>query len=208
MGGTGSGRPKKPLEQRAVAAKGDGRDAGHRKLNTPPGMEIAMPGNQGGDIAFPHDKLEPAPEYLNDVGIACWYKIWDNSPWMHPKRDHMPVAIIAQCVQNIHEWMKIVDSAGPTVLGRNDELVQHPLILAIRQAQSMILKASGQLGIGPSARAALHLADLQAKTTLADLQKRSSQKPDLSYDYEADSTETPEPDDIVDADVITGEDFA
>src|ERR1700733_12155233 len=102
MGGTGSGRPKKPLEQRALHAKADGRDAGGRKPGTE--VEIIIPGNTSGAIAFDHDKLEPTPTYLNAKGTEVWFKIWDRSPWLHPQRDFLLVAAIAQNAEWIAEF--------------------------------------------------------------------------------------------------------
>ena len=173
MGGSGSGRPRKPLEQRALDARGNnGRDLGKRRV-TPPGTEVVIPGRVNHPIAFDHDdgSLPEIPAYLGKAGRKAWFDVWDFNPHLHPYIDWPEVAILASCYDDIASYREILQYNGNTVIFKG-ETIAHPLIKSVRDAQMVILKIRDRLALNPVSRARLGIAEIKKASGLADLQNK------------------------------------
>lgn len=176
MGGTGSGRNRKPLEQRQMDARGTGRDLGHRRVS-PPGTEVVIPGRINHPIAFDHEdgSLPPVPDYLGKAGVKAWFDVWDFNPHLHPFVDWPEVAMLAECYDQMAEYRRTIKTQGITTLYKG-ETVAHPLIKSTRDAQMIILKIRDRLALNPTSRARLGIAEIKRATGLKDLQKQFEDK--------------------------------
>jgi hypothetical protein len=175
MGGTGSGgHNKKAIEKRAMEAKGDGRDAGHRRV-APPGKEIVIPGDIHSGVAFPHDKLPPVPKHLTSEGIFYWYQVFDNNPHLHPEIDWPEVAILAEQYDRIKEFREILSISPATVMVRG-QMQAHPLYGGITVCETMILKIRDRLALNPIARARIDLVEVSVAGKLDDIQSRAEDR--------------------------------
>jgi phage terminase small subunit len=173
MGGVGSGgHNKKVIEKRAMEARGDGRDVGHRRV-APPGKEIVIPGRVNHPIAFDHDTLPDIPDYIEEEGKFYWFQTFDNNPHIHPEVDWPEVAMLAYQYDKIKEFRYILSLSPATVKGKNGEMVAHPLYSEITKCEMLILKIRDRLALNPVARARINLVEVATAGKLSDLQKRA-----------------------------------
>lgn len=162
-----AGRPPIPIERQRAIAKGDGRRPGGRAVTG----EV-VPANPR-RISIPE-----APADLGERGALEWYRIWEaGSGWLHPEEDYHWVDQIAHAYDDITEFRAKIAETGLIVKGyTKDMLVANPLIKEIRMLEATISRALSKLGFSPTDRARLGLAEIQARTGLANLQKATREK--------------------------------
>lgn len=172
-----AGRPKTPIEKQALAARGDGRTPGGRRV-TQPGTVVVIPGRTGlkKEPAFDHSCLPKPPPGLKKEGKKIWFELWDNGPWLHPFEDHHLVAIIAKNYDLIAAFEKKIDETGLILSGGgyNGQDVANPLLKEIKSCEQVIMTCFSKLGFSPSDRARLGLAEIKRQSGLQDLQNRAN----------------------------------
>ncbi len=153
------GRPPKPLERRALEAKGDGRTARGRR----PGAALAL---------APAVELPVMPEGLGERGEAEWYKIWAAAPWLRPGQDYHWLEQIVRAYDDMAAFRERVAHDGLIAKGSMGQVIAHPLIAEIRRCEDTIRRCLSSLGISPTDRARLGLQEAKAQSALAGLQDK------------------------------------
>lgn len=147
MGGTGSGRPAKPTEQKRRTG-----NPGNRKL--PDTVVELRPANQ-------HDLTPPA--HLGDAGRFVWAKAWHTGlTWLSPDSD-MPMVVAACELADVRDkarerYMVTGEAKDASAFARVDERYQ---------------KTLSYMGFSPSDRSRLGLAEVKRVSKLEALRARS-----------------------------------
>jgi hypothetical protein len=161
------GRPRKPIEQKALAG-----NPGKRNLPVPvafvPGM-VAIP--------EPPDGLEPA-------GERFWADVWTaGSVWLSPQLDYATVELASRTFDEIAIYRRalavgplltepIVSPSGKQVGTR---FVANPAAKMLRDAEASLLKWLVVLAIPPTSRAVLGLVQVKAQSSLEQLMRGRNQ---------------------------------
>lgn len=159
-----AGRPRKPIERRAVTAKGDGVTPGHERIAT------------GQIVPRPRGKvIPPAPPDLGKRGEIEWYRTWEAGiVWLHPNEDYHWIEQIARAYDDIEEFRAEIKATGLIVKGyTKDMLVANPLIKEVRQLEATIRKCLSMIGFSPTDRARLGIAEVKLQSNIASLQEKT-----------------------------------
>lgn len=151
------GRPPEPLERKRAKAQGDGKTPGHREI-----VKAEFDIVQG--TPWP-----PAPVDFGDRGETEWAKIWSSGPWLSHDQDYPWVEMICRAWDDIEEFRAKVRVDGLIQQGSMGQVIAHPLIAAIRQAEATIQRCLSVIGFSPSDRARLALGEVKVKKEMADL---------------------------------------
>ena len=150
------GRRPEPIERQRAKARGDGK--------TPGGREVVK-------AQYTLTKRDDAPDLprgLKTRGRREWVKIWDSAPWLNPDQDYAFVEQIARAYDDIDVYRKRVAQDGLVVTGYAGQVVAHPLVAEIRRCEDTIRKCLSILGISPTDRARLGLAEVKKETALQE----------------------------------------
>lgn len=152
------GRPAKPIERKRLTGRTSDTDSGGRKL--PAVREV---------IKKTVDVPE-APAGLGVRGAREWELIWTaGSSWLAPSQDYAWVEIIARAWDDIEGFRAKVAQDGLIQKGSMGQVIAHPLIASIRQAETQIQKSLSVLGFSPSDRARLGLAEIKRVSKLQEM---------------------------------------
>lgn len=151
MGGKGSGRRPKPVEQKIRLG-----NLGKRKL--PTADVIAFP-LANGDIPEPHRKLSP-------YGTRLWNAVWTGgAPWLKPSID---AELVLMACELLDERVQL----RARVLSQPDAWRERR---GLRELDNQIAKLLGQIGFSPTDRANLGVGEVKS-SEFADLHKRIAAK--------------------------------
>lgn len=159
-----AGRPPKPIEQKMLLAKGDGRD--------PSGARVAYLAAH----SAPVQRTGTVPEVsvpLGAKGAEMWQKLWSAGWWLHPAEDFTWLEQICQSYDAIEAFNAIIAAEGMTATGSMGQLIAHPLLAERNKAFQIIQKCLSQLGFSPTDRARLSLTEAQTMSIAQQMSKES-----------------------------------
>lgn len=151
-----AGRPRKPLEQKRATARSSTKDSAGRPLPAP-GQLIALPGSKGKPPAFPDRLIEDGP------GRERWTEIWTRCEWISPEVDLGVVTRLCENEDTRWIYKKQIAEDGLMVEGSTGRMTRHSLIPEIRALDDQITKYETQLGLTPSARSSLNVAEVESQ---------------------------------------------
>lgn len=150
-----AGRPRKPLEQKRATARSSTKDSAGRPLPAE-GTLISLPGCG--------DQLPPYPSTLveNGPGRARWDRIWSEAgAWISPKVDAAIVTRLCELEDLRSAYKTEILNTGFTVEGSMGQIRLHPMVGEIRALDDQLTRYETQLGLTPSSRASLSVAEVQ-----------------------------------------------
>lgn len=145
------GRPPKPLEQK-------------RALGNP--GKRALPRSEDLIQLEPIKEIPVPSRPLEDQGRALWDRVWNmGATWISPKSD---VELLLMTCEMIDER----ESLRAIVLGGNDPKQRRQL----RYLESSIVANLSLLGMSPSDRSRLGVAEVKARSKLEELMAKKNER--------------------------------
>lgn len=163
-------RPLKPIEQRLLNGRGNGRDSAGTKLHTPvtqlPGTtpvpevpaELVTTGNAEDCYAVrSRNPKRPCEVCLGEVGLAAWTRLWTaGSAWLSAKADIDILTRICRARIDEAHLRAIIDEDGPFTRGQRGGLVAHPAVNQLRALSADVMKLESLCGFNPAERGRLN----------------------------------------------------
>lgn len=163
---TGAGRGGKALPAERKRATGN---PGKRKLAAAPTPETAL-------AVVDADALPPAPEQLGPVGKLAWQYVWcGGRRHLSESQDSLLIARVAEKVElvaRLNEWLG-ADVERRWYTTANGQVVTHPAVKQLEQADAQITAWLCLLGFTPSDRARLGLQEIRVADALDAYRRRS-----------------------------------
>jgi P27 family predicted phage terminase small subunit len=162
--GRRDGRPAKPTEAKRALG-----NPGKRKMAPAPTPETAL--------AVISDRIPDPPDKLGDVGRDVWRYVWEGGRrWLSEAQD---AVLIARLAEKLEEVANLRAFLGDRVENRwyktaNGQIVTHPAVKQIDQADAQITAWLSMLGFSPSDRARLGLAEIRVANELDQLRQRKA----------------------------------
>ena len=122
------------------------------------------------------DRLPPAPEHLGPVGRLAWEYVWRGGRrHLSESQDSLLIARVAEKVElvaRLNDWL------GDDVERRwyttaNGQVVTHPAVKQLEQADAQLTAWLSMLGFTPSDRARLGLQEIRVADALDAYRRRS-----------------------------------
>ena len=156
------GRPPKPIESRRIVGRTAHTDSGGRRL--PVAREITVT-----------DAVAPGPPNdLGERGSAEWVKIWAaGSAWLAPNIDYPWIEMVCRAYDDIEAFRGKIQADGLIQKGSMGQVVSHPLIQSVRQAEGTIQRCLSILGFSPTDRARLGLVEVKRESKLQSMMNRA-----------------------------------
>lgn len=158
--------PRKPIEQRLLNGRGNGRDSAGTKLPVPitqlPGTssipdvpdELRTTGNAEDCYAVrSRNPKRPCEVCLAEVGAAGWIRLWTGgSAWLSAKADLDIVTRICRARIDEAHLRMVIDEDGPFTRGQRGGLVAHPAVNQLRALSADVIKLESLCGFNPAER--------------------------------------------------------
>jgi P27 family predicted phage terminase small subunit len=153
-------RRRVPIEQKRLHGRGPGKDCAGNALPAPV-------------VVLPAPAEIPAPpEILCESGRRHWRRIWTQARAWLCEVD----AGAAERYCQLFDWRDVmleqVVKQGFTVKGSTGQRVPHPLLQRIEATNAELRLLEGRLGLDPSARAALGVAEVRRASALDAMMAR------------------------------------
>ena len=134
MGGSKSGRKKKPTLLKLVTG-----NQGHRKINE------SEPEPAPGDVI--------APDWLDEEARKKWAEVLNNCPWITPTDGDM-LSLYCDAYSHYVKAQKL-SIKTPLVKTPEGKLIKNPAWTARNEAFNQMRSAGSELGLSPSSRAGI-----------------------------------------------------
>lgn len=164
-----AGRPRKPLERRALESKGDGQAVSHGQ--SAPSAEL---------VPRESAQFPVCPDDLGDRGEVEWLKVWSAGWWLNEEQDYHWVLTLSKAYDDMQAFREQVEHDGLVVTGYAGQMTAHPLIKEIRDCERQIMKCLSTLGFSPSDRARLGIQAVKQQNELQKLQNARRQNREQS----------------------------
>jgi P27 family predicted phage terminase small subunit len=157
-------RRRIPVEQKRLTGRSPGRDAGGRPLPAP---VVVLPAPA---------EIPPPPEHLCASGRKHWDRIWRQARAWLCEVD----AGAAERYCQLFDWRDVMLEAvveeGFTVRGSTGQPTAHPLLQRIEATNTELRLLEGRLGLDPSARSALGVAEVRRVSALDEMIRRQKER--------------------------------
>lgn len=159
------GRPPKPIERKRLTGRTPNTDSGGRRL--PVVCEAVV-----------KETLVPdAPDGLGARGSSEWVKIWTaGNAWLAPNIDYPWVEMICRAYDDIDAFRVKIKRDGLIQKGSMGQVVSHPLIQSVRQAEATVQKCLSTIGFSPTDRARLGLAEIKRQSALEEMMAKGARQ--------------------------------
>lgn len=117
----------------------------------------------------------PPPDDLNDAGKAEWVRALQVCPWI-ALSDLAILKLLCDAIDLRERFKKELVTAPLQMQSTTGFWYTNPLIPSLRKTEEQITKWMTQLGMTPSARGALGVAEVTAASTLDKLAARRAQR--------------------------------
>lgn len=129
---------------------------------------LGDPGKRGLPAYDETFKIEPtleipeAPSHLGEHGLEAWQRIWGPCrQWISAEVDIGIVRRYCEAVDDLIGMRAILRDEGYQVDAPGGAKKAHPMIKAIRDVENLLTKYEGLMGLTPSDRARLGLAEIR-----------------------------------------------
>jgi P27 family predicted phage terminase small subunit len=150
--------PSKPIEQHRRNG-----NPGHRQL-----PDLAS------THALPsvHDAGTPEQPPLSEAGQLVWARLWQHAAaWISPATDVGLVERYAQAWDERAALRAVVAAEGYTTEGSKGQTIIHPALKAMHEIDSALLRMEAALGLTPSDRSRLGLAEIKKASRLEQFRR-------------------------------------
>jgi P27 family predicted phage terminase small subunit len=154
------GRPKTPVEQRRLHGRSPTTDAAGRPLPTPVTTLAAL------------DEIPEPSEHLHASGRQHWARVWTQARAWVCQVDAGAVLRYCECFDMRDLMIRQIIAEGLTVVGSTGQQVAHPLLARVEAANAELRQLETMLGLNPSARAALGVAEVRLRSSLDTMLER------------------------------------
>lgn len=153
-----TGRPPKPIEA-------------HRRAGNPSKKHLPEPAR----IVLMTDKPPRAPQGLQKTGKRLWRTLWTEAgAWIAPS-DTPLVVMVCEGADEREELRSLIAEHGRTFSTKTGYVQVRPEVQQLRVLESQLTTWLSMLGLSPSDRARLGLAEVRRVTHLEDLRARREQ---------------------------------
>lgn len=162
--GRPAGRPAKPTERKRAAG-----NPGKRKLADTPTPATALAVIDG-------ESIPPPPSHLGPVGVLAWEYVWRGGRrHLAESQDSLLIARVAEKVElvaRLNDWLGD-DIERRWYVTANGQVVTHPAVKQLEQADAQLTAWLSMLGFTPSDRARLGLQEIRVADALDAFRRRS-----------------------------------
>ncbi len=154
------GRPPKPTELK-------------RKLGNP--GKRPLPDIAETQILVNADTIPQPPAILGESGVAFWDRVWSlGDAWISHRSDYDLVLLTAELIDERALLRQLLsDHAGESRLSTGSQGVgTSPLVGQLRAVEAQLLKQLSLLGLSPSDRSKLGVAEVRKASVLEELLER------------------------------------
>jgi P27 family predicted phage terminase small subunit len=148
------GRPKSPVEQRRLHGRSPTTDAAGRPLPAAVTTLEAL------------DQIPEPPEHLHASGRQHWARVWTQARAWVCQVDAGAVLRYCECFDMRDLMIRQIIAEGFTVTGSTGQPVAHPLLSRVEAVNAELRLLETQLGLTPSARAQLGVAEVKLRSQL------------------------------------------
>lgn len=157
-----TGRPPKPIEMK-------------RRLGNP--GKRKLPAKATTTAIAPSAAMPPVPISLGQPGVALWKELLEQAPWL-ARVDHMKIEELCHLKDEVEEMRRRIAEEGltqvepivtPAGMVVGERMVPHPLLKELRSAQKLLEGIGSQLGLDPTSRSRLGLAEVKKRSILDEL---------------------------------------
>lgn len=163
---TGAGRGGKAVPAERKRATGN---PGKRKLAAAPTPDTAL-------VVIDGDHVPPAPTHLGPVGRLAWEYVWHGGRrHLAESQDSLLIARVAEKVElvaRLNEWLGD-DVERRWYVTANGQVVTHPAVKQLEQADAQLTAWLSMLGFTPSDRARLGLQEIRVADALDAYRRRA-----------------------------------
>jgi P27 family predicted phage terminase small subunit len=155
---------------------------GSRSVRKPPGTAVDSRNGQKADLSLVQGERSPfyfePPKPIGPEAMRQWNDYWaDPVSLLATAADR---SLLIRWIENVDRYLTIMRAAdqNPITRGSTHNDVANPLYTLGTRLEGEITKAEAQLGIGPKNRAALGIAVLSERRSLADLNHEYEDEPE------------------------------
>jgi P27 family predicted phage terminase small subunit len=153
-------RRRIPTEQKRLTGRSPGRDAGGRPLPAPVTVLPAP------------DSIPPPPAQLCASGRRHWERIWNQARAWLCEVDAGAAERYCGLFDIRDVMLETVVAEGFTVKGSTGQPTAHPLLQRIEATNAELRLLEGRLGLDPSSRSALGVAEVRKISKLTEMMAR------------------------------------
>ena len=117
----------------------------------------------------------PPPPSLNALGQREWDYVLTTCPWLG-RSDLVAVRLYCETLQRRQDFQTALDKSSLMLMTSTGYEYINPAAVGLRQMEEDLRKWMGLLGLTPSDRTRIGVAEVQAKSTLERLAERKSAK--------------------------------
>lgn len=119
----------------------------------------------------------PAPATLQETGSAEWYHALRTCRWL-ASSDLSALKIYCEIIDRRAEFAKQLKESGDHLMLETTTgyAYVNPLVVGMRQCEEQLVKWQGLLGLTPSDRSRLGVAEVKAKSTLDKLAEKKAMR--------------------------------
>lgn len=155
---TGPGRPPTPTERK-------------RKLGNPGKRSLPNPANV---VALP-PVADDAPAQLGPAGKAVWELVTEQCRWL-AESDRPTLVMLAEKFDRRQDFIARLESSDPVLFTDKGYAYANPLVGMLSTLETELTKLLSLLGLTPTDRARLGVAEVKKETALEALLKRRAER--------------------------------
>lgn len=153
--------PPRPLEQK-------------RRLGNPGKRQLP---NESKTVALEPANHPPPPSALGEPGVNLWIQLYDQATWLSTV-DHLDVEELCHLKDEVDEMRRRIAAEGLTQLEPivtpaghvvGERMTPHPLLKELRSAQKLLQQLGSALGLDPTSRSRLGLAEVKKQSIIEQL---------------------------------------
>jgi P27 family predicted phage terminase small subunit len=153
-----AGRPPTPTERK-------------RRLGNPGKRALPETSNV---VALP-PVADDTPEHLGPAGGAVWRLVVDQCKWL-AETDRPALVVVCEKFDRRQNFMVRLESSEPVLYTDKGYAYANPLVGMLSTLETEIVKLLAALGMTPTDRTRLGVAEVKAKSTLEQLLERKANR--------------------------------
>ncbi|MEV5943658.1 phage terminase small subunit P27 family [Streptomyces sp. NPDC051994] len=153
-----AGRPPTPTERK-------------RKLGNP--GKRALP-DSSNVVALP-PVADDTPEHLGPAGGAVWRLVIDECKWL-AETDRPALVLVCEKFDRRQDFLARLESTEPVLFTDKGYAYPNPLVGMLSTLETEIAKLLAALGLTPTDRSRLGVAEVKAKTAFEEMLSRKAQR--------------------------------
>jgi P27 family predicted phage terminase small subunit len=138
-----------------------------RKLGNPGKRDLPAAGDVAALPAIPLD----VPAHLGDAGAALWVRVVDGAVWL-AETDKPTLELLCEKVDRREEFKRILADDAPVLYTDKGYAYAHPVVGMLSTIENEIAKLFGAIGLTPTDRTRMGLAEVKAKNAFEEMLAR------------------------------------